>query len=318
MFDLTGSADPELRPYLTGAPAWNIGRIEDIPLLRENLLKRKPLPDISGWRRIVSVCDHTVPSIFDSVSVRLRVYRPACQSENAPCAVFFRGSGFIIGHVRQSDPFLCELCQRAGCVIVSCDYRLAPEHPYPAAIEDCYSALVWTASSENSLQIDRTRIALMGVSAGGGLSLSVALMARDLSGPKAKILLPLYPMADHRNAGVSNRSVIDSRVWDGEKNGKGWQAYLLNTTGPFGYRASALLAETFSGLPPVVTYIGQLDALRDETLELVRRLAEDGVSCEFHCYPGCFHSFETSVPEAGVSRRAKEVIVRSLVRAFEQ
>lgn len=317
MINLDAEVTPELRSWLLSAIHWSIDEIKNIPDLRSWLLQVKPLPEIAHLLEAIDVYDIAIESCFGDSLVHLRIYRPKDLSEMPPCVVFFRGSGFIIGHIRQFDPFLCELGLKTNSIIISCDYRLAPEHPFPSALEDCYSTLVWVASEKCNLDIDQKRIALMGVSAGGGLALSVALMARDLGGPEIRILLPLYPMIDCSNSKKSLRSVIDDRVWDGKKNQKAWHAYLGVHPQKLNYQKSALLAESFKGLPPVFSYIGELDALLDETLEMVNRLSEDEVPCEFHRFRGCFHSFETSVPEAEISKYAKGLIVSSLVRAFE-
>lgn len=197
--------------------------------------------------------------------------------------------GVIFWGQPSGDDALCEsFVIAANCVVVSPDYRLAPEHPYPAAVEDSFAALVWLADPGNDLQIDGARIAVGGASAGGGLAAALALMARDKGGPALCFQLPLYPMLDDRNITPSSYEVTHPAVWNRANNLAAWEMYLGGPAGgadtsPY---AAPGRADQLAGLPPAYTCVGQLDPFRDETIDYVARLAQAGVEVEFHLYPG--------------------------------
>jgi acetyl esterase/lipase len=218
------------------------------------------------------------------------------------------------------EDFICEgFVHAANCVVVSPDYRLAPEHPYPAAIDDCYATLVWMTSAADEMNIDLSRIAIGGASAGGGLTAALALMARDKGGPAVNFQMPLYPMIDDRNVTPSSHEITDSRVWNEFNNAAAWKMYLSeHAKGEISSYAAPIRERNLAGLPPVYTCVGQLDPFRDETIEYVARLAQASVDVEFHLYPGGYHAFEHVAPNAEISQRAKNGYMNALKRAFER
>jgi acetyl esterase/lipase len=207
----------------------------------------------------------------------------------------------------------------ANCVIVSVDYRLAPENSFPAGLEDCYSALVWLSENGEELGIDSSRIAVAGGSGGGGLTAALSLLVRDRNGPKIIFQMPLYPMIDDRMITSSSQEFSDFRIWSKDSNTVAWKMYLNETcseeTLPY---AAPSRANDYSGFPPTYTFIGELDLFRDETLDYVNKLSKAGVHVEFTLYPKCFHGFEYFVPSARVSRRALTAAAQALKRALHQ
>lgn len=206
----------------------------------------------------------------------------------------------------------------ANCIVVSVDYRLAPENPYPAAIDDCYAALKWMADAAVELNIDIQKIAIAGASAGGGLTAALSLMARDNGGPAIYFQMPLYPMIDDRNITPSSHEITaNSALWNRARNIAGWSMYLgEHASGEISPYAAPSRAENYAGLPPTYTCVGQLDPFRDETIECVARLAQAGVDVEFNLYPGCIHGFDIIVPQAEISQRAVKGYVNALKRAL--
>lgn len=256
--------------------------------------------------------------VAGSSPIPLRIYEPVQRDLAAlPALLWTHGGGYVLGHP-SGDDALCESFVRAaGCIIVSPDYRLAPEHPFPAAIEDCYAALSWLAEPDNELNVDLTRLAVGGASAGGGLAAALALMARDKGGPSLCFQMPLYPMLDERNVTPSSHEITDPAVWNRANNLVAWEMYLGGpATGDVSPYAAPSRADNLAGLPPTYTCIGQLDPFRDETIDYVTRLAQAGVDVEFHLYPGGYHGFEHVVPNAEVSTRARTDYVYALARAF--
>lgn len=224
-----------------------------------------------------------------------------------------------MGHPDMDDTLCERFVQAANCIVVSVDYRLAPEHPYPAAIDDCNAGLIWMTSEAESLGIDVDRVAIAGASGGGGLTAALALMARDKGGPALIFQMPLYPMLDNRNKSASSYEVMaGNATWNRTNNVTAWSMYLGDASdtcelSPYAVPSSA---ESLAGLPPTYTCIGQLDLFRDETIDYVTRLAEAGVDVEFHVYPGSYHGFEVLVPDAEVSRRASQGYVDAMAKAL--
>lgn len=250
----------------------------------------------------------------------LNLYEPVDRNtDKLPVLLWMHGGGYILGHPDHDDLVCQEFVQQANCVVVSPDYRLAPEHPYPAAIEDCFSALLWLEQASDRLNIDISKIAIGGGSAGGGLAAGLALLNRDRGGPKLIFQMPLYPMLDYRNITPSSYEMVDERVWGRNNNQVAWSMYLGELMKePVSPYASPGLANDLSDLPPVYTCVGQLDPFRDETIEYVSRLAVAGVPVQFHLYPGAFHAFERAVPNADISLRARAEYCRALADAFKR
>ncbi len=255
----------------------------------------------------VMVRDEWIPGPEGAPKVRVRLYAPGGSAEDRPGILYLHGGGYILGSPEMCDGVCCKLAGEIGSIVVSVDYRLAPDHPYPAPLEDCYAALKWFTSSAPKLGVDAGRIAVTGASAGGGLTAALALLARDRGGPDIVFQAPLCPMLDDRNITPSSHEFTDKRLWNRSKNLFGWEMYLGELYGgdipPY---AAAARAADLSGLPPTYTYVGELDLFRDETTEYVTRLLQVGVPTEFHIYPGCFHAFDLFTEVAAISRRAEE------------
>ncbi|QGQ99345.1 alpha/beta hydrolase [Paenibacillus psychroresistens] len=250
----------------------------------------------------VLTSERLVPGADGDPDVRIKIYQPRVKNETLPGVLYIHGGGYILGSADMMDPALQQLVSELNCVIVSVDYRLAPEHPYPAPLDDCYAALQWFSENAKELGVDSARIAVVGPSAGGGLTAAVCLLARDRKGPAIVFQMPLYPMIDDRSMTKSSNEITDGRVWNQAKNQFGWEMY-LGGKGEVSQYAAPARATDLSGLPPTYTCVGDLDPFRDETIDYVLRLTQAGVPTEFHLYPGCFHGFEEYFPAAEISQR---------------
>lgn len=312
--------DPELRAAIEQSPMITGGASaltnEGLAVMREQLAALTaalPRPDTP-----VAIEDRTVPGPEGGPDVRLRTYRPQGEDDPRPGLYWIHGGGMVIGAPEMDDAMLVELVERLGLVAVSVDYRLAPEHPYPAPVEDCYAGLAWTGANAAELGIDPARLAVGGASAGGGLAAATVLLARDRGGPAIVFQLLVCPMLDDRDSTPSSRAFADAVVWDRSANLFGWTALLGDRVGaddvpPY---AAPARATDLSGLPPAFVDVGELELFRDECADYALRLAQAGVSTEFHLYPGAFHGFDIMVPGAALSARAKETRVAALRRAF--
>jgi len=253
--------------------------------------------------------------------VPVRVYRPrrapGDAAAPAPGIVFIHGGGFIIGSVETEHIGALLVAADAGAVVVSVDYRLAPEHPYPAALHDCYAALSWLHAEAGALGVDRDRVAVMGASAGGGLSAAVALLSRDLGGPALCFQMLQIPELDDRLETPSMQTFVDSPLWNRPLAVQSWKAYLGDLHGSPDVPALAAPARAtdLGGLPPAYISTAEHDPLRDEGIVYALGLLHAGVSVELHQFPGTFHG-SALVTRAAVSRRAQREAALVVRRAL--
>ena len=231
----------------------------------------------------------------------LRLYLPNDAASLGPGLIYIHGGGMIMGDLDSQDENMREAATALGIPIASIDYRKAPEHPYPAAPEDCYAGVCWVFEHATDLGMDISNIGLMGASAGGGLALAVALMLRDRDGPALKYLLPIYPMIDDRHATASSHEVVDIGIWDRAGSIEAWRWYLGGAEAD-AYAAPAR-AEDLSGLPPSYIDVGDLDLFRDEDITLAQRLSAAGVPVEFQLWAGAYHASELFAPKARLSQQ---------------
>jgi acetyl esterase/lipase len=247
-------------------------------------------------------------------SVQARVYSPPDAGRDRPCIFWIHGGGYISGTALTVDARLNRWVETLDCVVVAVEYRLAPEHPFPTPLEDCYNALAWTVASTDTLGIDPARIVLAGASAGAGLGAALALLARDRGGPAITYQLLLYPMLDDRQS-TPSAQMPGTLVWGRPANALGWQAYLGNAAADVPAYAAAARAVDLAGLPPAFVAVGGADLFRDESIEYARLLGAV-VPTELHVYPGAPHGFDVLVTMSDVARRCNTDIVNALRRAL--
>lgn len=308
--------DPELRETLELFPPLDIDNIE---ATRQGMAAAAQMNEIAIDESVV-ISEKMIPGLENNPSVRVKIYEPKERTETLPGLLWIHGGGYVLGTADEGDALGQQFVLEANCVVVSVDYRLAPEHPYPAALEDCYAALKWFSDQADELDVDRSRIGVAGQSAGGGLTAALALFTRDKKGPELCFQMPLYPMIDDRNNTPSNLEITGNMIWNYDLNEKGWTMYLdgKNGTDEVSQYAAPARATDLSNLPYTYTCIGQLDPFRDETLDYVTRLSRAGIDVEFHLYPGAYHGFEGIVPTASISQRAINEYVGAVKHALNR
>ncbi|MCE2526860.1 MAG: alpha/beta hydrolase [Actinomycetia bacterium] len=293
--------------------------LSDIPKLRETLdvlvdAMFADAADVPG----VDVENHWAPGPPGEPDVMVRVYTPSDLKAPAPGFYWMHGGGMVIGYASMEDPAHKATAAEMGCVVASVEYRLAPEHPHPAPIEDCYAGLKWFADNAESLGVDRDRIAIGGGSAGGGLAAALALLARDRGEIDIISQQLIYPMLDDRSITHASHYVQHPKVWNRKCNLAGWGALLGESRGSddVSLYASPARAQDLSGLPPAFIIVGELDLFVDEDVDYAMRLIQAGVPTELHVFPGAFHGSELMLPNAETSRRWKAVQSEALRQAL--
>jgi acetyl esterase/lipase len=256
--------------------------------------------------------EHLVPG---EAAVALRVHRPKGVAGPLPCVYSIHGGGYVIGDYGMDDGFFDDLCPDAGVVGVSVQYRLSPETAYPGPLEDCYRGLKWTYDHAGELGIDRDRLGIRGISAGGGLAAGLALLTRDRGELPLAFQLLDCPMIDDRQVTRSSR-LEGLPVWSRESNTFGWKAYLgdLYGTENVPYTAAAARADNLAGLPPAFVSVGSVDGFLDEDVDYALRLIHADVPTELHVYPGACHGYQMATESeiAVQSRRDVQSWVRRM------
>jgi acetyl esterase/lipase len=266
------------------------------------------------------VSRRTVPGPAGAPDVELVVCRPVTVSSPRPVVYHAHGGGMFSGSPHLALPGVLDWAQALELVVVSVDYRLAPETPFPGPVEDCYAGLCWTTEHAGEIGGDAERLVLAGESAGGGLTAALALLTRDRGGPVPTGLLLTAPMLDDRNDSGSVHQMAGVDTWDRTRNEFGWTALLGAARGgpdvsPY---AAPARARDLAGLPPSYLDVGSAETFRDEVVEFAVRIWRAGGRAELHVWPGGFHGFDVLAPDAAISRDARAARLGWLHRLLTQ
>lgn len=245
------------------------------------------------------------------------ILRPTGGQGPRPGVYYAHGGGMTMGTNRSGADELALWVDEIGAVAVSVEYRLAPEHPHPAPVEDCYAGLVWTAAHCGEFGIDPARLIIAGSSAGGGLAAGTALMARDRGGPQLAHQILMCPMLDDRGITPSSQELDGEGTWDRTSNVIAWTALLGDARGgpdvsPY---AAPARAEDLAGLPAAFIDVGSAETFRDEAIDYAARLSQAGVPVELHLWPGGFHGFDIVAPHTALAQASRATRLGYLRRA---
>ncbi|MFI7616566.1 alpha/beta hydrolase [Nonomuraea terrae] len=308
--------DPELAP--SRMPFARLDLTD--PIATRNLLfeaqTAMPAPEVPADLR---VRDAVVPGRAGAPDVPVRVYTPTHGARPLPALLYIHGGSFVLGDLEMTHPLLMRLALDLEAVVVAVDYRLAPENPFPAGLEDCYATLTWMARNAADIDVDPDRIAVGGDSSGGTMSAGLALLTRDRGGPRIRFQYLGVPVLDDRLESDSIRELVDVPVLDREILELTWRHYLSGSSTVDGkdgmsYAAPAR-AEDLSALPAAFVAVSELDPLRDEALDYARRLMKAGVSVELRLYAGTVHGTYL-LAQTKAAQRMRADLVQVLRRAL--
>jgi acetyl esterase/lipase len=286
-----------VRPDLIYPELCQIKIVRHIPFNRNTLWLLRILQNLQTRTKMpgdIQIKNINIQSQDRGQKLRLRIYRPKMLLSSAPVLIWIHGGGYIIGKPEISDPFLARVTLELGILIVSIDYRLAPEHPFPAPLDDCYAALKWVYTHAASLNIDPDQIAIGGESAGGGLAAALVQLAYDRNEVHPIFQMLVYPMLDDRTClrpDPSNKALM---TWSPESNRFGWESYLNQQCGSESVPPYSVAARrgNLGGLPPAWVCTGTLDLFYEEDVAYAGHLKNSGVDCELVVIPGAFHAFD--------------------------
>jgi len=310
--------DPELQALLEFLPDTSLGLNEPVKA-RAGFLELIASLNADIDHTGVAIENRRVPGPAGAPDVPVRIYSPEGLNRAVPGILHIHGGGFVIGDLDSELGACVALCRTLGVVVVSVDYRLAPETPYPGPLEDCYAALKWVSGHSAQLHLDPSRLAVFGLSAGGGLAAATALLARDRGGPPVCFQYLGIPELDDRLHTPSMLRFVDTPMWNRPNAVLSWDFYLGDQyqrgADDVPYHAAPARAEDLAGLPSAYVSTMEFDPLRDEGVEYALKLMRAGVATELHSFPGTFHG-SSLFSTTQVSRRESAEMFAVLRRAL--
>ena len=298
--------DPELLPILESFPALNISRDNILEIRALMAETPRPVPPSGLIRRVEEVGTPEGP-------VTVHVYRKD-ERPKQPALLWIHGGGYVMGAA--DDERSMTIAHACDVTVFSVDYRLAPEQPFPAGLNDCYNVLSWIMQEADSLGIDPSCVAIGGASAGGGLAAGLALKNREAANYPLRLQLLIYPMLDNLHATDSGQ-IENHPIWTRDASFSAWEMYLNGTPGEAASpMAAPARASDVSGLPPAYLNVGVEDLFRDEVMAYARQLMAANVPTELALFPGMYHAGEVFTPTAAISDRLNRSFLHALSDAL--
>lgn len=260
-----------------------------------------------------------IPSKSGGPDIRIRIFKPLNHKEKLPAMLYNHGGGFVIGTPEISLEIIKQFIIKRPCVVIAPDYRKAMKAPFPAAFNDCYDTLLWAKENADELEILPNKFMVAGHSAGGGLTAAVTLKARDTQDVDVAFQIPIYPMIDDRQITASAKN-IEVNLWNTKTNAFAWDFYLKdireNKKEIPNYAAPARNTD-YEKLPPTITFVGEFEPFRDETIAYVEALKKEGIPVAFKIYKGCFHGFDVFGAKSDIAQDAINFTYRSYAKYYD-
>ena len=251
--------------------------------------------------------------------IRIRIFKPHNYEGKLPAVVYSHGGGYVIGNPETYLENIKKFIETRPCVVIAPDYRKALEAPFPAAFNDCYDTLLWAKENADTINIRNDHFIVAGHSAGGGLTAALTLKARDTQDVHIAFQMPIYPMIDDRQITESAKN-MDSPAWNSISNANAWNLYLKdlkeNDAEIPAYAAPARNTN-YENFPPTITFVGDFEPFRDETIAYVEALKKEGVPVEFRLYKGVYHGFDIAAPKASIAKDAINFTYQSFAKYYD-
>ena len=297
---------PDLQPaYFIGrSVTWMAKRRWGLRLMQRMMMRPLIGKQIDG---VLNREIHIPSTATKNRSIRTRIYKPKNTTEPLPAMLYIHGGGYQMGVPEQAHPFYEDILKRRDVAVIAPAYGLSlAGEPYPAGLNDCYDVILWMKANASELAIRPDRFIIAGHSGGGGLTAALTLKIIDSQAADIAFQMPIYPMLDHRMQTPSAKTMVCTMVWDRDSNGLAWNNYLGHLSGEIPEYASPALRKDVSGLPPTISFVGDMEPFKDETIDYMNALKDAGVPTRFKLYKGGMHGFEVLAPKAPISLEANE------------
>lgn len=308
--------DAELRPYYRtqrimaylGSRDWGVNLLN----LAAGTFKGNRIKGLQNEEKFLA------SSSTPGHQIRVRIYRPEGATGKLPAMLYIHGGGYMLGLPENAPEFYQDILQKRDMAIIAPDYRRSQKHPYPAGFNDCYDTLLWMKAQAEALNILPEKFVIAGHSAGGGMTAALTLKARDTKDASIAFQMPIYPMIDHRQITESSK-MMGAPVWDARNNRFAWNHYLKGIQGQeIPAYASAALNTDYTDFPPTISFVGDLEPFRDETVAYMEALQQAGVPTKFREFKGAFHGFEVMATNTKLATEANQFQLAAFAEFFDR
>lgn len=259
-----------------------------------------------------------IPSKNNGPDIRVRIFRPLNAGKDLPGLLYNHGGGYSVDIPEGAFDRIEQYIATRPCVVVAPDYRKSTENPFPAGFNDCYDTLLWMKENASSIGINPSKLMVAGHSAGGGLTAAIALKARDTKEVDIAFQMPIYPMIDHLQNTESAKNMEATPVWSKESNAVAWDLYLKNVKGEVPAYAAPTLNIDYTNFPPTITFVGDLEPFKDETINYVEALKKENIPVQFEIFKGAFHAFEIIGKDTAIGKRANDFQFRAFGEYYDR
>ncbi len=259
-----------------------------------------------------------IPSKHNGPDIRIRIFKPKNAHSNLPGMLYLHGGGYMMGVPENALDAIKSFIDTRPCIIVAPDYRKSIKNPFPDGFNDCYDTLLWMQENASLLGISSNKFIVAGHSAGGGLTAALTLKVRDTKAVQIAFQMPIYPMIDHLQNTESAKRMTSVPAWNAKTNKVGWNHYLKNIKGPIPIYAAPVLNTDYKNMPPTITFVGDLEPFKDETIHYVESLRKENIPVKFKLFEGAFHAFDSLAKSTTLGKQANEFQFLSFAEYYDK